>query len=299
MTPMPVLKHGHLETMLAPATGGCIARLTAGHRGGVQQMLRPLPPGLTSPGPLDMGCYPLVPFSGRITEGRFSFAGRKVQLPPDGICAPHAIHGRGWQSAWEVVEAGAAHARLRFRHDGDDRRWTWPWSFEAEQHFALDETGLAVTMRLTNRACEAMPAGLGLHPFFEGRATARLMAHLPQVWESDDAGIPTGIAGTPAKWRFDRPRAMKDVEVDHCFSGSDGHMRVDWEDRPLALRIEATGASHAIVYAPPGEDFFCAEPVSHAPDAVNRPEPENVTGLVALAPGETMELTCRFGVVPR
>ena len=296
---MLVLGQGDLEVRLAPASGGCIARFTAAHRGGVQQMLRPLPPSIAAPGPLDMACYPLVPFSGRITEGRFCFAGRAVQLPPDEICAPHAIHGRGWQSAWEIVEAGAADARLRFRHDGDDRRWTWPWSFEAEQRFALDETGLAVTMRLTNRAREAMPAGLGLHPFFEGRATARLTAHLPQVWESDARGIPTGMAPAPAQWSFDQSRAMRNVEVDHCFSGSDGHLQVAWDDRPLALRIDATGAPHAIVYAPPGEDFFCAEPVSHVPDAVNRPEPESVTGLVALAPGETMELVCRFRVAPR
>jgi aldose 1-epimerase len=296
---MPTLTRGNLEVTLMPEAGGCIARFTASHEGGVQQMLRPLPPGISAPGPLDMACYPLVPFSGRITNGRFSFAGRMVQLPPDEICAPHAIHGRGWQTVWEVAESDATHARLGFYHDGRDPRWTWPWSFEAEQHFALDETGLSVTMRLTNRAGEAMPAGLGLHPFFEGRATARLTAPLPRVWESDERGIPTGVAPTPERWRFDEPRAMKDVEVDHCFSGGDGRFRIDWTDRPFALRIEATGAPHTIVFAPPGEDFFCAEPVSHAPDAVNRPEPESVTGLVALAPGETLELTCRFGVEPR
>jgi len=296
---MLTLTQGNLEATLMPEAGGCVARFAASYESGVQQMLRPLPPGIAAPGPLDMACYPLVPFSGRITNGRFSFADRQVQLPPDHICAPHAIHGRGWQTAWEVAEAHPARARLRFHHDGHDPHWTWPWSFEAEQHFMLDEAGLAVTMRLTNRAGEAMPAGLGLHPFFEARATARLAAHLPRVWESDEDGIPTGLAATPKKWRFDPPQAMKDVEVDHCFSGSDGHMRVDWDDRPFALRIEATGAPHAIVFAPPGEDFFCAEPVSHAPDAVNRPEPESLTGLVVLAPGEAMELSCRFVVEPR
>ena len=27
---------------------------------------------------------------------------------------------------------------------------------------------------------------------------------------------------------------------------------------------------HLIVYTPPGEDFFCVEPVSHMTDAINR-----------------------------
>lgn len=293
------LVHENLELLLAPGTGGCIARFAAHHDGGVQEMLRPLPTSVEAPGPLDMACYPLVPFSGRITHGRFAFAGHTIQLPPDDICPPHAIHGRGWQSAWEVADAGTAHARLQFRHDGNDPRWTWPWSFAAEQHVTLDASGLTITMRLTSSADSAMPAGLGLHPFFESRRTARLAAHLPRVWESDAEGIPTGLAATPGRWQFDPARPMHDVEVDHCFSGGDGRFRVDWSDRPFALRIEANGAPHAIVFAPPGEDFFCAEPVSHVPDAVNRPEPENVTGLVALMPGETVEMVCRFVVEPR
>ncbi|MEQ8268794.1 MAG: aldose 1-epimerase [Parvibaculum sp.] len=291
---MLTLARNRLEAVLAPETGGCIARFSARHEGGMQELLRPLPRDCADPGPLDMGCYPLVPFSGRITNGRFRFGGHKVQLPPDDICVPHAIHGRGWQSPWDVLEAGATHARLRFIHDGGDPVWTWPWGFEAEQTIVLEEDGLSVVMRLTNRAAGPMPGGLGLHPFFEGRETAWLCTHLPKVWESGADGVPTGLAPAPSKWRFDSPRAMREVEVDHCFSESEGRFRIGWNDRPFALRIEAEGAPHAIVYAPPGEDFFCAEPVSHAPDAVNRPEGDSVTGLRRLAPGEMMELRCRF-----
>ncbi|ABS63501.1 Aldose 1-epimerase [Parvibaculum lavamentivorans DS-1] len=300
-TPIPdadfmlTLAHSRLEAVLAPETGGCIARFSLRHDGGIQQLLRPLAHDHASPGPLDMACYPLVPFSGRITNGRFRFGAEDVALPPDPICVPHAIHGRGWRAPWEVLEASANTARLRFVHKPEDAGgWSWPWSFETEQHFSLGLEGLSVAMRLTNLSSAPMPGGLGLHPFFNGRASARLQARLPEVWESGPDGTPTGLAPVPEKWRFDEPRDMKDVDVDHCFSRSEGRFRVDWTDRPFALRIEATGAPHAIVYAPPGEDFFCAEPVSHAPDAVNRPEREDVTGLRTLVPGETMELLCRF-----
>ncbi len=293
---MLTLTCGNLEAVLAPEFGGCIARFTARHGGGLQELLRPLPPGVENPTPLDMACYPLVPFSGRITNGRFKFGGCEVRLPPDEICVPHAIHGRGWRTAWEVTESGKTRALLRFAHGADDPAWPWPWSFEASQLFELSEGGLTVTMTLVNRAEEPMPGGLGLHPFFEARGTAMLKAPLPFVWESGAGGVPIGLASTPQKWRFDEPRRMKDVEVDHCFSGSGGRFAIAWTDRPFAIRMEAEGAPHAIVYAPPGEDFFCAEPVSHAPDAVNRPEGAEVTGLRSLAPGESMTLRCRFAV---
>lgn len=295
---MLTLTHDRLTLILAPETGGCIARFTLYDGGVSQELMRPLPRDVQAPGPLDMACYPLVPFSGRITDGRFSFGAHRVQLPPDEICPPHAIHGRGWRSAWDVIEKSANTARLRFSHDAGASSWSWPWNFEAEQHFVLGPDELSVTIQLKNLSSDPMPGGLGLHPFFDGRSSARLWAPLPKVWESGLDGVPTGLSPTPEKWRFDPPRPMKDVEVDHCFSESRGRFRIDWTDRPYALRIAATGAPHAIVYAPPGEDFFCAEPVSHAPDAVNRPERESITGLRPLAPGETMELVCRFVVEP-
>ena len=287
---------GALELTLAPETGGSIARFMARREGETQELLRPLPAGLARPAPLDMACYPLVPFSGRITNAHFYYGGHDVHLPPDEICVPHAIHGRGWRASWEVAEHGPARARLCFAHRADDPAWTWPWNFEAEQIFELSEQALAVTMRLTNRAEEPMPGGLGLHPFFEARQQARLKTHLPFVWESGADGVPLGLASTPEKWRFDSARPMKDVEVDHCFSGSEGRFAIAWEGRPFAIRMEAEGAPHAIVYAPPGEDFFCAEPVSHAPDALNRPEAPEVTGLRSLAPEESMTLRCVFKV---
>lgn len=291
------LAAGALELSLAPETGGSVARFTAHHEDGVQELLRPLPAGLAEVSPLDMACYPLVPFSGRITNAHFIYAGREVRLPPDEICVPHAIHGRGWRTAWDVAESSQTRALLRFVHEAGDPVWPWPWSFEASQLFELSENSLTVTMTLANRAQDEMPGGLGLHPFFEARGTAMLKAPLPFVWESGADGVPTGLASTPGKWRFDEPRRMKDVEVDHCFSGSSGHFGIAWADRPFAIRMEAEGARHAIVYAPAGEDFFCAEPVSHAPDAVNRPEGPEVTGLRSLAPGEEMTLRCRFAVV--
>ncbi|MBO6668088.1 aldose 1-epimerase [Parvibaculum sp.] len=296
---MLTLTCGNLEAVLAPEFGGCIARFAIHHENGTQELLRPLPQGLSRPSPLDMACYPLVPFSGRITNGRFKFGGREVRLPPDEICVPHAIHGRGWKVPWRVADAYADRASLSFSHEGDDPAWPWPWSFEARQHIWLRDDALVVTMHLTNHSSDTMPGGLGLHPFFPGRSTAEFRAKLPEVWESGVDGVPIGIAANPEKWRFDEFRSIRDIDVDNCFSGSDGHFDVQWPDRPYRLRVEAGGAPHTIVFAPPSEDFFCAEPVSHAPDAVNRPEPFWRTGLDHMPPRTTKGLKCSFFVEKR
>jgi aldose 1-epimerase len=42
------------------------------------------------------------------------------------------------------------------------------------------------------------------------------------------------------------------------------------------------------VYTPPGQSFFCAEPVSHITDAFNLAAAGQAdTGMLTLAPGET------------
>jgi aldose 1-epimerase len=60
--------------------------------------------------------------------------------------------------------------------------------------------------------------------------------------------------------------------------------------------MEPSQRGHTVIYTPQAHDFFCVEPVSHMPNAVNRPEPADITGLRSLAPGEAMALECRFEV---
>src|ERR687897_805150 len=48
--------------------------------------------------------FPLIPFSNRIENGRFSFNGSPMRLAQNLPGSPHAMHGHGWQAAWEVAE---------------------------------------------------------------------------------------------------------------------------------------------------------------------------------------------------
>ena len=56
-------------------------------------------------------CYPLVPFSNRIANGRLVFDGQRFKLEPNWPGVRHPMHGEGW-----------AHAVGRGAHDGQRRR---------------------------------------------------------------------------------------------------------------------------------------------------------------------------------
>jgi aldose 1-epimerase len=77
------------------------------------------------------------------------------------------------------------------------------------------------------------------------------------------------------------------------FTGRSGAIRMRWPTHILTM-MPADDLAFTVVYVPPGEDYFCVEPVSHMTDAINRPEERSVTGMRWLAPGERWETHIAF-----
>jgi aldose 1-epimerase len=241
-----------------------------------------------------LGSFPLVPFSNRIRDGRFDFAGRRHQLPRSFAAVAHPLHGHGWQSAWTLTEHSAACAELLLRHPADD----WPWRYWARQRFTLDDSGLHHELDLHNDSDEPMPAGVGLHPYFVRSADVRLFAQLPQVWPTDADCLPSAAVATPAAWDFTAGRRIAELALDHCFSGWDGRAVIDWPTARCRLVIDAAPPlTTLVIYSPAGGDFFCVEPVSHVTDAINLSQRGvSGTGAAVLLPGQTLHASTRFGI---
>ena len=82
-----------LHLAVAPDIGGSIVRL----RYGAAQVLRPMSKEALSAGQVrEAASYPLVPFSNRIAQARFSVDGKPYVLRRNFGDHPHAIHGCGW-----------------------------------------------------------------------------------------------------------------------------------------------------------------------------------------------------------
>lgn len=265
---------------LLPRLGGAIAAL----RHGGHDVLRPVPAGTADV--LATGCFPLVPYANRIAHGRFEFDGQVYQLPLNFGDHPHSLHGLGWQAEWAVAEAGADRATLIHRHDGGAG---WPWAYRAAQRFLLAPDEMRVELTLTNTGDAPMPAGVGLHPYFPCDAETCLTFTAERVWLADATMLPTEPAAAEAfgDWPGTAPVAGTAL-IDNAYDGWDGAAGIGQGWGGFAMRCEGARVLH--LYRPPGADFFCAEPVSHLPDAVNR------GGLDVLEPGETLTLEMTLGV---
>lgn len=273
-----VLSAGDWRLVLDPHHGGMVRALT--RRG--QDILRPMPEGAEAP--FDSACFPLAPYANRIAGGRFTWRGQSHALAPNAPGQKHPLHGTAWLGTWSVETGAADRATLLHHHAaGPD----WNWAFTLRQHFRLTAEGLEARLELTNTDDNAMPTGLGFHPWFTRRGVSAIAFTAKAVWLADAEMLPTvrATADTLGDWKQGAALERPDL-VDHCYAGWAGQLRIERGDGDIVLEGEDTPYLH--LYVPPGQDFFCAEPQSTMPDAVNREAP------APLLPGETRTVTMRI-----
>lgn len=242
-------------------------------------------------------CYPLVPYSNRIGDGRFGFGGVDHLLQPNSSLSPHPLHGVGWLHDWVVSAAAPERIELAFTHarrgpDDPD----WPWSFGATQTITLDAEGLRIALTLTNYDDRPMPAGIGLHPFFPKSPRMEARFACAAVWQNDARMLPKERVAVPDAWDYAQLRPVADLTVDNCFAGWSREAELRWPERGWGLRIAGSEVfGHLVVFTSPARDAIAIEPVSHANNAVNLAATRGDTGLAVLAPGAmltgTMTLT--------
>ena len=290
---MLTLHAGESSLVLAPEIGGAIIGWTLG---AIPLLRRSAPDAIICHDAGGLACFPLVPFSNRIANGRFRWAGRDYSLDRNHGDQPHTIHGVGWQSPWTVASASATSAVLTLTHAATGAQAArWPFAFEAQQRFTLTRDGWHVTLAMTNRHMEPAPAGLGLHPYFPRAHGATLQFAAREVWTNQAVPLPAQCIPVRPEWDHTHGLHVGNAALDNCFTGWDGIARIAWASGGPALAIEADGLfRHLIVYTPPDHDFFCVEPVSHMTDAINRAGSVADTGLRTLAPGETLQGEIKF-----
>lgn len=276
MNPTLELTCGTLRCHVEPALGGCITGLWLGD----EPVLRSAPAGSLATA-RQAGCYPLVPYSNRIAHATLQWEGTLHPLVRNNASEPHAIHGVGWQAAWDVLESDAQFAMLSFEHRKDS---AWPFAFDASQTFRVRPGVLELALSVTNQSGVHAPAGLGWHPFFVKRANSHIAFEATGRWEMGADKLPTHRSASPG---IDADCAS--LDVDHCFDGW-GHV-VRLGDAVMHSRI-TSNLDHVVVFTNSTRDMVAIEPVSHVNNAMNLLGATGARaaelGVRVLAPGESM-----------
>jgi aldose 1-epimerase len=228
---------------------------SAGARiGQIEVAGQPLLSDMPDPGdqhPMTWGSYAMVPWAGRIRQGRFAFDGSEHQLPinhrdgPDARQA-HAIHGLAFDRAWQVDDVSDASCTCSCALE-------WEFGGIATQTVGLSDDRVVVTLLVESTGAD-LPAEIGWHPWF--RKPDALMFSPTAMYRRDDVGLPTGeqVEPTDGPW-------------DDCFVNTDPVV-LGYDRRVAAAVTVESDCDHWVVFDEPVH-ATCVEPQSGPPDAFN------------------------------
>ncbi|MCR8723513.1 aldose epimerase family protein [Frigidibacter sp. ROC022] len=271
------LAAGPLTVVLRPAWGGRVLRAVHERFGDI---LVPIETDSFVPDQWPKGgAYPLVPFHNRVSDARFRFQDRSVELPAHPDVAPNALHGFSSRRAWQGAALTDTAAHMQLDHPGDA---AWPWRCHAAQDYRLAPDRIDVTVSVSNRDTTPMPAGIGWHPYLPHLAGIDVDA--AHFWPTNPDLTPTGEK---------QPAAGQDGDTRYLSDWSRCDMVLD---NGLRLSLSATPElNHIVVYSAPA-GYVCVEPVSHLANALARPPRDPGDGMQTLAPGETLSGTVALHV---
>jgi len=267
------LKAGDLEATFAPGAGMIGTSLR--HRG--DELLEQRD-GLDAyvKSAKTFGIPLLHPWANRIDGPRYSVAGKDVELDLNSPLVHTEDNGlpiHGLASAcpyWEVVgrDTDGLHARLDYGAH-EDLLAGFPFPHTLEIEISLDPDALHHTTRLTATTDQPVPVSFGYHPYLTLPGVARedFLVTFPVRRQLllDDRGIPTGtdeVANIP-------PGALGDRTYDDGFSELREPVEFGLEGggRRIGVRFDE-GYPYAQVWAPPGEQFICYEPMTAPTNAL-------------------------------
>lgn len=296
MSELVPLRAGDLAVDIAPAVGAAITAFSRGP----SEIFRPTPPTAIGERKVrQTSSFPLIPYSNRIADGRFSFGGETFELAKNFGDHPHPVHGNAWQREWRVERAEPSEASFSLEHDPErDGADEWPFAYRAVQDVVLEPECLTIRLSVENRDRRRMPAGFGLHPYFIRQPGASLRFNAGDVWRTDERSLPSERMVIPADWDYSTMREMAEMPpIDNCFSGWDGSADIRYPQENVLVAIEADPVfGHLVVYRPKGRDYFAVEPVSNMTDAIHHMDDVPDHGLAVLEPGGRLEGTVRFRI---
>ena len=278
------LHGGDAALTVDTVTGGRIVSLLIG---GVERIL---PRASARPSALatGWGCYPMVPWAGRLSEGRIPTADGEVRLELNR--PPSAIHGLCFDQPWRILEQSETHVTMSCRLSG----LGWPFGGEARQTLRIAPAGLELELEVGDYT-RAGPAGVGWHPWFARPAIGDVALRLEgrRVLVLDPDLIPTGeVREVTADEDLRTGPLVADRRLDHVYVSTRGPAVVQWPD--LELRIEYGEDLATVVVHTPAAGF-CVEPQTMWPNApLLASRGVTGTGLRTLAPRETLRARHRW-----
>lgn len=225
-----------------------------------------------------MGIPILYPWANRLGDNTYTAENvtvmvtpgeNRVRADPNGL----PIHGTlAAYPDWRVTIESANELSAEVDFGADPRLLaSFPYPHVLHVTVRLADRTLTVRTTVTPTGDRAVPLCFGFHPYLQlpGVARGEWIIETPPLRHLalDDKGLPTGAT---SPWPATR-EALGDKSFDDAYDQVDqgAVFVVSGGDRRLEVHFER-GYSAAQIFAPPGEDLVCFEPMAAPTDALRR-----------------------------
>jgi aldose 1-epimerase len=243
----------------------------------------------------------LIPFPGRIRDGKYTFEGVEYQLTKNDGEGPNAIHGFLRSRPWDIIQQTNQSVTFGIDISGTDTPG-YPFPLHIEVTYEVNPAGIDVHYVIKNTGTTNAPAAAGFHPYFTvGSALIDDMA-LTLPFNSyliyDSGMLPTGALSSVSAVDYDfrEERLIGPTKFNTCFvdpiRDSDGNIVINLRssDAYTSVRvILGPDINYVVLYSgdPLPESHrrksLAIEPMSGGSDAFNHPQ----WGLSVIKPGES------------
>ena len=228
----------------------------------------------------------LFPVAGGFKDDRYEMDGKTYEMPK---------HGFVRQREWQVEEESVSRATFLMR----DRHPGFPFEYELRACFAVQQSSLSVTYRVTNCDSRAFWFGLGAH---EAYATPGGLESYSIEFEQperlDDYVLEGNLIGRTPRLMGENvkvfPMKTEYFAVDALVFPTLRSRSVTLSSTQHDRRIRVDYPEHSVLmlWTKPGAEYLCIEPWINAPDFTDSDmQIEHKPGCIRLMPGETVERT--------
>lgn len=288
-----------IEVTIAPSIGNIAYSMKVG---GTEIFWSPYKsPAELKAKPQMLGNPFLAPWANRIEGMSYWANGSQYSLNPhlgnlrmDGNKNP--IHGLvTFTDAWKVVESASSNGALVSRLEMSRNPKIlaqFPFPHAITMTYRLHEGALQVITEIENLGTEAMPVAIGYHPYYQlpgGRDAWTVRIPAQEHLELSPTLIPTGRR-EKLNAPLDLPlRGNKQDDVYTSLVRNASGNAEFWVTNGKQKLSFLFGPKYpvGVVYAPPGRDFVCFEPMAAITDAFNQHHKGQYPDLQTIPPGTT------------
>ena len=243
----------------------------------------------------------LFPIVGALAGGAYRIDSKPYHLPR---------HGFARRSAFQVAESSATSAVFRLKAD-DVTFQLYPFSFQLDVQFALDDATLSMTALIRNLGARKMPASFGYHPAFRWPLPygQERSAHVIEFASDEPSPVRRlDKDGLLMPERFSTPVVQRRLALQDALFQNDVIIFDDLRSRSVTygatdgprIQLSFPDAPYLGVWTKPQANFICIEPWHGVADPQGYAGTFSAKpGVFVVAPGASMAAKLAITLLPK